>query len=123
MVSKASLVLSCSAHCPCRSVKCRLAARDLKVMEGIGSAFSFVFRVLLSSCMLCVYRKSCCYYGFSYLFRCLQIYFFFKEVGWCNSVWPVLKQNWAGLLRQGLVDTGLLLETGTAVATDGFSLV
>lgn len=46
-----------------------------------------------------------------------------KKGGWCNSVWPVLKQNWAGLLRQGLVDTGLLLETGMAIATDGFSLV
>lgn len=122
-VSTASLVLSCSAGRSSARCPCRLVAQDLKVMEGVGSAFSFVFRVLLSSCMLCVYRKSCCYYGFSYLFRCLQIYFFFKEVGWCNSVWPVLKQNWAGLLRQGLVDTGLLLETGMAIATDGFSLV
>ena len=38
-------------------------------------------------------------------------------------VWPILKQNRAGLLNEGLSDISLLLETGMAVATDVVSLV
>lgn len=38
-------------------------------------------------------------------------------------VWPILKQNRPGVLKEGLVDSSLLLETGMAVATDVVSLV